>query len=100
MFNRPLTHTNKKIIMVTSAVVAVTIGLWIVALVLFRSHPGFLPTLVVTYILGLRHAMDADHIAAIDNVTRKLVGSCKYPPVCIGLFFSLGHSTVVVRFLS
>ena len=43
---------------------------------------------------GLRHALDVDHIAAIDNVTRKLMQEEKQP-VAVGLFFSLGHSTVV-----
>jgi len=46
------------------------------------------------YILGVKHAFDADHIAAIDNTTRKLV-DLKRPAVGVGLFFSLGHSTVV-----
>ena len=44
---------------------------------------------------GLRHAVDADHIAAIDNVTRKLMQDGKRP-VAVGFFFSLGHSTVVI----
>lgn len=49
---------------------------------------------VVAYVLGVRHAFDADHIAAIDNTTRKLV-DLKRPAAGVGLFFSLGHSTVV-----
>ena len=49
---------------------------------------------LVAYLLGVRHAFDADHIAAIDNSTRKLVGDGKRS-VSVGLFFSLGHSTVV-----
>jgi high-affinity nickel-transport protein len=49
---------------------------------------------ITAYLLGVRHAFDADHIAAIDNTTRKLVADGKRP-VTIGLFFSLGHSTVV-----
>ncbi|KAI8981531.1 high-affinity nickel-transport protein-domain-containing protein [Pilobolus umbonatus] len=48
----------------------------------------------LAYVLGLRHAMDADHISAIDNVTRKLLNNGQHP-VSVGLFFSLGHSTVV-----
>src|SRR5579871_4647896 len=44
--------------------------------------------------LGMRHAFDADHIAAIDNTTRKLVGEGKRP-LSVGFFFSLGHSSVV-----
>jgi high-affinity nickel-transport protein len=49
---------------------------------------------VTAYTLGLRHAFDADHIAAIDNTTRKLMSEGKRP-MSVGLFFSLGHSTVV-----
>jgi len=49
---------------------------------------------LVAWLLGLRHAFDADHIAAIDNVTRRLRQQGQRP-VAIGLFFSLGHSTVV-----
>jgi high-affinity nickel-transport protein len=49
---------------------------------------------VTAYTLGMRHAFDADHIAAIDNTTRKLVGEGKRP-LSVGFFFSLGHSSVV-----
>jgi nickel/cobalt transporter (NiCoT) family protein len=49
---------------------------------------------VLAYTLGMRHAFDADHIAAIDNTTRKLVGEGKRP-LSVGFFFSLGHSSVV-----
>jgi high-affinity nickel-transport protein len=49
---------------------------------------------VLAYTLGMRHAFDADHIAAIDNTTRKLVNDGKRP-LGVGFFFSLGHSTVV-----
>src|SRR5208283_1172237 len=48
----------------------------------------------LAYTFGLRHAVDADHIAAIDNVTRKLMQEGKRP-VAVGFFFSLGHSTIV-----
>ena len=54
-----------------------------------------LGTSVLAYTFGLRHAVDADHIAAIDNVTRKLMQENKRP-VAVGFFFSLGHSTIVV----
>jgi high-affinity nickel-transport protein len=50
---------------------------------------------VVAYVLGLRHGVDADNIAAIDNTTRKLMHEEKYP-LTVGTWFSLGHSTVVV----
>jgi high-affinity nickel-transport protein len=49
---------------------------------------------MLAYVLGLRHAVDADHIAAIDNVVRKLMQEGKRP-VSAGLFFSLGHSLVI-----
>jgi high-affinity nickel-transport protein len=49
---------------------------------------------VTAYTLGMRHAFDADHIAAIDNATRKLMSEGKRP-LSVGFFFSLGHSTIV-----
>jgi high-affinity nickel-transport protein len=49
---------------------------------------------ILAYTLGMRHAFDADHIAAIDNTTRKLVNDGKRP-LSVGFFFSLGHSTIV-----
>jgi high-affinity nickel-transport protein len=67
--------------------------LW--AIVAFRHYPLLLGTALLAYSFGLRHAVDADHIAAIDNVTRKLMQEGKRP-VGIGFMFSLGHSTVVV----
>jgi nickel/cobalt transporter (NiCoT) family protein len=53
-----------------------------------------LGTGVLAYTLGMRHAFDADHIAAIDNTTRKLIGDGRRP-LSVGFFFSLGHSSVV-----
>ncbi|MGV7790308.1 HoxN/HupN/NixA family nickel/cobalt transporter, partial [Mycobacterium kansasii] len=50
---------------------------------------------VLAYTFGLRHAVDADHIAAIDNVTRKLMHEGRRP-LTVGLMFSLGHSTIVI----
>lgn len=50
---------------------------------------------VVTYVFGLRHGVDADHIAAIDNTTRKLMQD-NQRPFTVGMWFSLGHSTIVV----
>jgi high-affinity nickel-transport protein len=54
-----------------------------------------LGTCLLAYSFGLRHAVDADHIAAIDNVTRKLLQEGKRP-LTTGLYFSLGHSTIVI----
>lgn len=66
---------------------------WLLALL--PGHPALLGLGALAYFLGLRHAFDADHIAAIDNVTRKLRQDGRQP-VAVGLFFSLGHSAVVL----
>lgn len=50
---------------------------------------------MLAYTLGLRHALDADHISAIDLMTRRLLASGQ-APVAVGTFFSLGHSTIVI----
>ncbi|HEY1783612.1 MAG TPA: HoxN/HupN/NixA family nickel/cobalt transporter [Roseiarcus sp.] len=68
---------------------------WLWALSAFRNYPVLLGTAMLAYTFGLRHAFDADHIAVIDNVTRKLMQEGKRP-VAVGFFFSLGHSTIVV----
>jgi high-affinity nickel-transport protein len=73
---------------------AANIALWGVALVIFHPYPVLLGTCFLAYGFGLRHSVDADHIAAIDNVTRKLMQQGQRP-VGVGLFFSLGHSTIV-----
>ncbi|MEI9982674.1 MAG: HoxN/HupN/NixA family nickel/cobalt transporter [Aliidongia sp.] len=75
--------------------IAFNLGAWGWALAVFRDHPILLGTAFLAYGLGLRHAVDADHIAAIDNVTRKLMQDGKRP-VGVGFYFSLGHSTIVV----
>ena len=71
------------------------VGAWIWAFLVFHDKPVLLGTAFLAYTFGLRHAVDADHIAAIDNVTRKLMQEGKRP-VSVGFFFSLGHSTIVV----
>jgi high-affinity nickel-transport protein len=68
---------------------------WVWALASFWRFPVPLGTALLAYSLGLRHAVDADHIAAIDNVTRKLMQRGERP-ISVGLYFSLGHSTVVI----
>src|SRR6202790_3595927 len=71
----------------------VAAGVW--AFVLFSGDSVKLGTALLAYSLGLRHAVDADHIAAIDNVTRKLIQDGKRP-ITVGFFFALGHATVVL----
>ena len=74
---------------------AANLAAWAWAFVAFHAHPVLLGTAFLAYGFGIRHAVDADHIAAIDNVVRKLMQEGKRP-VSVGFFFSLGHSTVVV----
>src|SRR3954464_12411125 len=89
------TSLTGKIVAIGSLLVAANVIIWICALVVFHDHPVLLGTSLLAYGFGLRHAVDADHIAAIDNVTRKLMQDGKQP-VAVGFFFSLGHSTVVL----
>ena len=104
-------------LVIIAAVTAVNIAIWVLAVVLIQPFwPLFLSQCLVAYTFGLRHAIDADHIAAIDNVTRRLVEAWKavepneadqeynisgnvaqsHPPLLTGFFFSLGHSSVVL----
>jgi len=76
-------------------IVAGNIVSWLAASALFSGEPMLMSAAVLAYILGLRHAVDADHIAAIDNVVRRLVQSGR-KSLATGFFFSLGHSTVVL----
>jgi high-affinity nickel-transport protein len=84
-----------KIAAIYALLIAANLAAWAWALIAFHDYPVLLGTCFLAYSFGLRHAVDADHIAAIDNVTRKLMQEGKRP-VAAGLFFSLGHSTVVV----
>jgi nickel/cobalt transporter (NiCoT) family protein len=77
------------------SLIAANILVWLWALALLHGQPVLLSTAVLAYSFGLRHAVDADHIAAIDNVTRKLMQQGQRP-VAVGFFFSLGHSAIIV----
>jgi high-affinity nickel-transport protein len=68
---------------------------WSWAVFVFHENSVLWGAAFLAYSFGLRHAVDADHIAAIDNVTRTLMQEGDQP-VTIGLMFSLGHSTIVV----
>src|SRR5499426_128608 len=59
-----------------------------------RHHPALAGLGSLAYTFGLRHAFDADHIAAIDNTTRKFLNDGRRP-LGVGFFFSLGHSSIV-----
>ena len=62
-----------RIAVVLSVLVAANVAAWLWALSAFHDYPVLLGTALLAYSFGLRHAVDADHIAAIDNVTRKLI---------------------------
>jgi nickel/cobalt transporter (NiCoT) family protein len=84
-----------RIVGVFAILIAANLLAWGWALTAFAGQPVLVGTALLAYSLGLRHALDADHIAAIDNVTRKLMQEGKRP-VAVGLFFALGHSAVVL----
>jgi high-affinity nickel-transport protein len=86
---------RNRIVGICGFLVAVNIGAWVWAIIAFIDKPVLLGTAVLAYTFGLRHAVDADHIAAIDNVTRKLMQDGKRPG-SVGLYFALGHSTIVI----
>src|SRR3981081_3560608 len=95
-FPQPLADGfRERIIGVFGFLIAANALAWGWALVAFAGQPVLIGTAVLAYSLGLRHALDADHIAAIDNVTRKLMQEGKRP-VTVGFFFALGHSAVVL----
>jgi nickel/cobalt transporter (NiCoT) family protein len=93
--NDGIADLRGKIIGIYGLLIAVNVAAWGFALTAFRDYPVLLGTAFLAYSFGLRHAVDADHIAAIDNVTRKLMQEGKRP-IAAGFYFSLGHSTVVV----
>jgi nickel/cobalt transporter (NiCoT) family protein len=95
LFNDAAGNTRSKVLGIYSIVVVLNGAAWLWAIVAFRHFPVLLGTAFLAYSLGLRHAVDADHIAAIDNVTRKFMHEGKRP-VAVGLMFSLGHSTIVL----
>jgi len=88
-------NVGYEVVAIYALLIAANVAAWLCALAAFHTYPVLLGTAFLAYTFGLRHAFDADHIAAIDNVTRKLMQEGKRP-VAVGLFFSLGHSTVVV----
>ena len=95
LFNDRNAEIRGKLATIYGGLIAANVLAWVWALVAFRDYPMLMGTAFLAYAFGLRHAVDADHIAAIDNVTRKLMQEGKRP-LSVGLFFSLGHSTVVV----
>lgn len=95
IFNDSNAEVRGKLYGIYGVLIAINVFAWVCALAAFRHYPVLLGTALLAYSFGLRHAVDADHIAAIDNATRKLMQE-KKRPVTLGFFFSLGHSSIVV----
>ncbi|KAJ9633416.1 hypothetical protein H2204_006966 [Knufia peltigerae] len=82
-------------ILIIALLVLVNLVVWAICGLILTNHTHLLSTAALAYTLGLRHALDADHISAIDLMTRRLIATGQRP-VTVGTFFSLGHSTIVV----
>ena len=84
-------------ILIIALLILINLLLWTICgiILAFHSHNHLLGTAALAYSLGLRHALDADHITAIDLLTRRLIATGRRP-VTVGTFFSLGHSTIVI----
>ncbi len=94
LHDRPL-GTRRKSATVFALLVCANIAIWIWAWLSFAGRPSLLGTAVLAYMFGIRHAFDPDHIPAIDNGVRKLLQENKHSS-SVGLFFALGHSTIVI----
>ena len=86
---------RRRILGIYALLLLANLAVWAWAAIVLGTQPVLLGTALLAYGFGLRHAVDADHIAAIDNVTRKLLQDGKRP-VGVGFFFAMGHSAVVV----
>ncbi|HEX4019750.1 MAG TPA: HoxN/HupN/NixA family nickel/cobalt transporter [Acidobacteriaceae bacterium] len=95
LFNDEAGNIRVRVVGIYGILLIFNLVVWAWAFVAFHRYPILLGTAFLAYSFGLRHAVDADHIAAIDNVTRKLMQEGKRP-VAVGFMFSLGHSTIVV----
>jgi nickel/cobalt transporter (NiCoT) family protein len=95
LFDDRAAGLRSKVVWLYAVLIAANLGAWFWAIAAFRGNAVLLGTALLAYGLGLRHAVDADHIAAIDNATRKLMHERKRP-IGVGFFFALGHSSVVI----
>jgi high-affinity nickel-transporter, HoxN/HupN/NixA family len=95
IFSESSEDVRHRVIGIYTLLIGYNILIWLLAFLVFGRIPTLLGTAFLAYTFGIRHAFDADHISAIDNVTRKLMQEGQ-KPVGVGFFFSLGHSTIVV----
>src|SRR5579872_4603680 len=86
--------SRTRVVVLYAFLLAINALAWTWAIVALSDRPTLLGTALLAYVLGLRHAVDADHIATIDNVVRKLMQEGKRP-FAVGLFFSLVHSLAI-----
>ncbi|KLU60856.1 high-affinity nickel transport protein [Peptococcaceae bacterium CEB3] len=86
---------RKPIVVLYTGLLSLNLAAWLFLTLATQRFPFLFPMGLLAYVFGLRHGADADHIAAIDNTTRKLTNERK-SAFGVGLFFSLGHSTVVI----
>ncbi|HJS84161.1 MAG TPA: HoxN/HupN/NixA family nickel/cobalt transporter, partial [Acetobacteraceae bacterium] len=95
LFGTGSSELRRRTVAIYAFLAAGNAAAWAWAFAVFRHQPLLLGTALIAYGFGLRHAVDPDHIAAIDNVTRKLMQQDQRP-VSVGLWFAVGHSAVVV----
>ncbi|HEV1997316.1 MAG TPA: HoxN/HupN/NixA family nickel/cobalt transporter [Candidatus Dormibacteraeota bacterium] len=87
--------TQRRVVTLYAVLIGFNVVMWGLTLLASLRFPIILGIAAIAYGFGLRHAVDPDHIAAIDNTTRKLMHEGKRP-VATGFFFSMGHSTIVI----
>ena len=95
MGSRSLQAIEPGTLLLFGGLILANLAAWGWAFAAFAGRPAMMATALLAWVFGLRHAVDADHIAAIDNVVRKLMQAGEAPRNA-GLYFALGHSTVVV----
>lgn len=86
---------RKRLVLLFGFLVVLHVIVFLLTFFTLNTYKALLGLVIIAYSLGLRHAVDADHIAAIDNTTRKLMSDGQ-KPVAVGTFFSLGHASVVI----
>jgi high-affinity nickel-transport protein len=95
IWNESDSDVRIRLIAIYAFLAAANVVTWVWAYLALHGNPVLFGTAFLAYTFGLRHAVDADHIAAIDNSTRKMMQQGDRP-VAVGFFFSLGHSLVVL----
>ena len=98
IFSDEAGNFQKKVIGLYGLLILFNVAVWMWAIMAFSGNTVLLGAAVLAYTFGLRHAFDADHIASIDSVTRKLMQQNKRPTT-VGFYFAIGHSMALVIFV-